>query len=97
MLIADKIQFLQKTELFVELPEAGLKSICDIADEVTYPADYTVFEEGAEGDSLYLLVDGEVRVIKAETEVLSFNKKGYCLGEIALIDDKTAERDDTDG
>ena len=88
MLIADKIQFLQKTELFVELPEAGLKSICDIADEVTYPADYTVFEEGAEGDSLYLLVDGEVRVIKAETEVLSFNKKGYCLGEIALIDDK---------
>ena len=88
MLVEDKIKFLQKTELFAELPEAGLKSICDIANEVAYPADHTLFEEGAEGDSLYLLVDGEVRVIKAETEVLSFNEKGYCLGEIALIDDK---------
>ena len=53
-----------------------------------YPADATLFEEGDEGDSLYLIVDGEVSIIKAGTEVLFFNEKGYCLGEIALIDNK---------
>ena len=85
---ADKLQFLQKTELFSELPETELKSICQIASEVAYPADTTLFEEGDEGDSLYLIVNGEVSIIKAGTEVLLFNEKGYCLGEIALIDNK---------
>ena len=84
----EKLQFLQKTELFSELPETELKAICHIAKEVAYPADSTLFEEGDEGDSLYLLVDGEVSIIKAGTEVLFFNEKGYCLGEIALIDNK---------
>ena len=85
---ADKLKFLQQTELFTELPEAELKAICQIASEVAYPADATLFEEGDEGDSLYLIVDGEVSIIKAGTEVLFFNEKGYCLGEIALIDNK---------
>lgn len=85
---ADKLKFLQKTELFAELPQTELKAICEIASEVTYPADATLFEEGDEGDSLYLMVDGEVSIIKAGTEVLFFNEKGYCLGEIALIDNK---------
>ena len=85
---ADKLQFLQQTELFSELPQTELESICQIAKEVAYPADTTLFEEGDEGDSLYLMVDGEVSIIKAGTEVLFFNEKGYCLGEIALIDNK---------
>ncbi|MDE0017830.1 MAG: SpoIIE family protein phosphatase [Candidatus Poribacteria bacterium] len=85
---AEKLQFLKKTELFAELPETELKSICQIANEVAYPADATLFEEGDEGDSLYLIVNGEVSIIKAGTEVLFFNEKGYCLGEIALIDNK---------
>lgn len=84
----DKLQFLKKTELFAELPHAELKAICHITSEVAYPADSTLFEEGDEGDSLYLLVDGEVSIIKAGTEVLFFDEKGYCLGEIALIDNK---------
>ena len=84
----DKLQFLQKTELFAELPEAELKAISQIANEVAYPAGAMLFEEGDEGDSLYLIVDGKVSIIKAGTEVLFFDEKGYCLGEIALIDNK---------
>ena len=85
---ADKIRFLQQTELFAELPETELKLICQRTSEVAYPAEATLFEEGDEGDSLYLMVEGEVSIIKAGTEVLFFNEKGYCLGEIALIDNK---------
>ena len=88
MLIDEKITFLKQTELFAELSTADLASISDIAHEVVFPNNHTIFEEGAEGDSLYLLVDGEISIIKAETEVLSFREKGYCFGEVALIDDK---------
>ena len=85
---ADKLQFLRKTELFAEIPETELKLISQIANEVTYPADSLLFEEGDDGDSLYLIIDGKVSIIKAGTEVLFFDEKGYCLGEIALIDNK---------
>lgn len=88
MLVEQKLQFLKNTELFAELSKADLKSICAIANEVAYPADHTIFEEGDEGDSLYLLVDGELSIIKADLEVLSFKEKGYCFGEVALIDNK---------
>ena len=88
MLAEEKLQFLQKTELFSELSRADLNSISNIAHEVVYPEDHTIFEEGAEGDSLYLLVDGEISIIKAETEVFSFKEIGYCFGEVALIEDK---------
>lgn len=85
---ADKLEFLQNTELFSEVPEVELKAISQIATEVAYPADSILFEEGDEGDSLYLIVDGKVSLIKEGTEVLFFDEKGYCLGEIALIDRK---------
>lgn len=88
MLTEQKTEFLKQTDLFAELPEEKINSIANIAHQVNYPAGYTIFKEGAEGDSLYLLVEGEISIIKAETEVLSFNEKGYCFGEVALIDDK---------
>lgn len=84
----DKLQFLQKTELFSEVPEAELRAISQIANEVAYPADSMLFEEGDEGDSLYLLIEGKVSLIKTGTELLFIEEKGYCLGEIALIDNK---------
>ena len=83
-----KLQFLQKTELFAELPETELEAIAQIANEVAYPEGSMLFEEGDEGDSLYLIVDGQVSIIKAGTEVSFFDEAGYCLGEIALIDNK---------
>ena len=83
---ADKLQFLQKTILFAEISETELKVISQIANEVAYPAGSMLFEEGDEGDSLYLIVDGKVSLIKADTEITSLDEKGYCLGEIALLD-----------
>ena len=84
----DKVQFLQDTELFAGLPETEIKAISKIANEVSYSAGSMLFDEGDEGDSLYLIVEGEVSIIKAGTEVLFYNEKGFCLGEIALIDNK---------
>lgn len=88
MLEEEKQQFLRSTELFSELPLERIRSICEVAHEIELPSDQILFEEGDDGDSLYLLVSGEISIIKSDTEVLSFNDVGYCLGEVALIDDK---------
>ncbi len=88
MLPKEKSTFLKQTELFAELSIADLESISNIAHEVAFSENHIIFEEGTDGDSLYLLVEGEISIIKAETEVLSFTERGYCFGEVALIDDK---------
>ncbi|MCG9129265.1 SpoIIE family protein phosphatase [Candidatus Poribacteria bacterium] len=88
MLEEEKFRFLHSSELFSELTLDRIKPICEVAHEVVLPADHILFEEGDDGDSLYLLVEGEISIIKADTEVLTFNDVGYCFGEVALIDDK---------
>ena len=88
MLVEQKKNFLKNTDLFEGLPDERLDLIAKITHEVDCPAHHIIFEEGTEGDSLYLLVEGEISIIKADTEVLCFNEKGYCFGEVALIDDK---------
>ena len=88
MLEEEKLEFLHRTELFSELPLEKIRSICEVAHEIVLPSNHILFEEGDDGDSLYLLVSGEISIIKADTEVLSFDEVGYCFGEVALIDDK---------
>jgi CRP-like cAMP-binding protein len=51
--------------LFEELSEDGLALVAAIFDSVDIPAGQNLLEEGDEGDELYILVRGRVRVIKA--------------------------------
>ncbi|MGE4292214.1 MAG: cyclic nucleotide-binding domain-containing protein [Desulfovibrio sp.] len=51
--------------LFRDLPAAGIKKASAIFDMVELLAGQNLLEEGEEGDELYILVEGRVRVIKA--------------------------------
>ena len=81
----EKLKFLQETDLFAKIPSGELASICRITQEVDYPAEHLLCSEGDLGDSLYLLVDGEVGIIKVNTQVLTLKHHGDCIGEMALI------------
>ena len=84
----EKLKFLKATDLFGHLTSEGLASICQIIQENDYPAGQVLFNEGDIGDSLYLVVDGEVGIIKDDIQVLALNETGTCIGEMALIDDE---------
>ena len=79
------VEFLQSTDLFAKIPERQLRSICGIVQEVDYPPGHILCHEGDLGDSLYLLVGGEVALIKGTTQVMTFRHSGDCIGEMALI------------
>jgi phosphoserine phosphatase RsbU/P len=85
-----KLEFVGKTDLFAHLPSdsEGLALISHSAEELDVPAEHVLFEEGDEGDSLYLLVDGKVGIIKDYTQVMTLDQPGICIGEMALIDDE---------
>ena len=48
----------------------------------------TIFSEGAPGDNMYAVLDGEIEIRKADV-VLETVRRGGIFGEMALIDEKT--------
>ena len=83
-----KLKFLRKTSLFAHVSDDALLSICKITQERDYPAGHILFHEGDEGDSLYLIAEGELEVLKDETQILTLDPSDTCVGEMALIDDE---------
>lgn len=65
---------------------AGLVAKIDAClDEVKLAAEEILFNEGEEGDAVYLVVDGRLRV-ESDGMTLITRQRGDCVGEIALID-----------
>lgn len=77
--------------LFRGLPEASLRRIASVAIRRRYSRGETVFSQGDQGDALYAVASGRVRIsatAAAGQEVfLSIMEPGATFGEIAVIDD----------
>ena len=54
-------------------------------DELSFSPNYTIFTEGQEGRSLYIVVSGSVKV-HLETQELARLEAGACFGEMSLFD-----------
>lgn len=57
-------------------------------DSRTFKTGETIFKEGAPGDNMYAVLDGEVEIRKGD-RVLETVSRGGVFGEMALIDEKT--------
>ena len=85
--IQDKIVFLKKTELFSGIPEDTLVQAAEALEEVRYDQDDVIMREGEAGDTLYLIVEGNVKILKENIHVLTL-KQGACIGEMAILDNE---------
>lgn len=79
------VMLLKKMEFFKNIPAGFLIGIIDIVHEkIFYPGE-SIVTEGDAGDSMYLICNGNVKVVKNGKEVASLSE-GECIGEMALID-----------
>ena len=98
--ILEKTILLKSVDLFKNIPGDVLTRIAQISEEERPLANTLLFQEGDFGDSMYVLVDGNVKVHKGDQHIVSLGK-GTCLGEMALLDqeprsaDVTTEEDST--
>lgn len=82
------VEFLRWVEIFEDLPEAQLEKIAELLKERRYSENQPMFKQGDPGDSLYLIVDGRVKVFIHEgraEKVLAFYGEGQVLGEMSLL------------
>ena len=82
---------LKEIELFSGLTSHHLEALASITEDREYPAGTVLFEEGATGDELFMVLKGKVRISKmvegVGEEALAILEPGTYFGEMALISD----------
>src|SRR5260221_1818892 len=78
--------------LFESVDDALMEATAKSLSELQYGSGETIFKDGTEGDCLYLLVSGNVRISKAtssgEEIVIGTLNANDCFGELDLIDER---------
>jgi len=81
----DRLLFVRGVPIFKELRDDFLVRLASIMDELSFPPKHTIFTEGQEGRSLYILVSGRVQVHIGNQELAQL-ATGGCFGEMSLFD-----------
>ncbi|NJO20412.1 MAG: cyclic nucleotide-binding domain-containing protein, partial [Spirulinaceae cyanobacterium RM2_2_10] len=58
----ERLLFIRRVSIFQELRDEFLVKLASAMDELSFPAAHTIFEQGEEGRSLYVVISGRVRV-----------------------------------
>jgi CRP/FNR family transcriptional regulator, cyclic AMP receptor protein len=81
----DRLLFVRGVPIFKELRDDFLVRLASIMDELSFPTKHTIFTQGQEGRSLYILVSGRVKVHLGSRELANL-EQGACFGEMSLFD-----------
>jgi diguanylate cyclase len=87
----EKTKLLKNTQLFSALKPAELKELAKYSDIVRHKNNSVIFREGSKGQSLFIIKNGGVRIIKKtidgnELDIAEFIK-GELFGEIDLFEE----------
>lgn len=88
---------LARSPIFKGLDDDELARVAEICETRSMKYGEYVFREGEEGDSLYIIGKGAVRVSRdvpgTGEEALAVLKQGACFGEMAVLDRSTRSTD----
>ena len=81
--------FLKKVPLFANLPDDDLSRLCEVVVEERLPAGELLFSEGEVGDKAYVIMAGEVDILKesgGRPVLLATRVSGDVIGEMSMLD-----------
>ncbi len=81
----ERLLFIRAVPIFRELRDDFLVRLASVMDELSFPTNHTIFTEGKEGRSLYIVVSGRVKVHLDDRELARL-QQGACFGEMSLFD-----------
>ncbi len=98
LLTIEKVMVLKSVRIFAGIPEEVLANLAPHLDEVDLPAGEDLYEKGGMGDTMYIIVEGEVRVHDGDHTVVILGEREF-FGELTTLDPQphaatvTAEKD----
>ena len=85
MILVQKILFLRNVPLFSGMGPGELSQLAGIAQEVIFSTGDSIIVQDEHGDSLFLIVEGEVNIHQG-TEQLAVLKTQDYFGEMSILD-----------
>jgi len=85
MLLIEKVMLLKGVQMFEQTSEEILTEVARLLEEVEVGAGEEIFRKGDIGDSMYIVVEGQVRVYDGDRTVNVLDEKEI-FGELALLD-----------
>ncbi len=85
--VVEKVIFLQDIDVFQPIPTSDLAYLAAITEEVTCLEKTVIFKKGAIPDSMYMVIEGKVRLHRDGTDVMIAGYKDV-FGTWALFDDE---------
>lgn len=83
--LVKRIFLLEHVDLFEGIAVDDLVAIAAIAEEVSFDEGQLIYREGDQGDSMFVIVEGEVLLTKAGQAVLHL-VEGETLGQVSFLD-----------
>ena len=91
-LLCENIVSLKRSPLFSTVPTRELEAVATVAEELRFGKGENIVKEGDIGDSLYLIKQGAVAILKKNTAAaptkLAELGRDDCFGEMAVIDEE---------
>ncbi len=87
--ILERILFLREIPIFADLSPEDLKLIAEIAREEWVPQNTVIFQQGDEGNMMFVIVEGHLHVLRSVNgieQVLAQRGPGDFVGEMAIIE-----------
>jgi len=81
----EKVLILKSVDLFAQVPDEELAEIAPFLEAIYLDPDEVIITEGEVGDELYIVVSGEVKVVKGGTELTRLGERTV-FGELAALD-----------
>src|SRR3990172_10419512 len=81
--------FLKKIPLFEGLPDEDFERLCQMVTEVHLPQGAQLFTEGSLGDKAYVIVEGQIEILKVSEGrpvLLAVRQPGEVIGEMSLLE-----------
>src|SRR5712692_2783393 len=88
MITMQKVLLLRRVDLFDDMTTRQLGHVASVTRELVQPAGSMIFAEGDAGDALFLIVSGEVEVLRAGKRLKVLREADY-FGELAVLTAET--------
>ena len=85
LLTLEKVMILKSVSIFASTPEELLAQIALSLEDIFLKSDEMVFKKGDLGTSMYIIVDGKVKVHDGDTELAILGERNI-FGELATLD-----------
>jgi CRP/FNR family cyclic AMP-dependent transcriptional regulator len=88
LLLIEKVLLLRSLSIFSDTPEIILAELAPLMQQKEVEQGTLIFEEGEQGDCMYIILSGEIEIHKGRT-VLAVLKEKEVFGELSLLDAET--------